>query len=268
MRNRGAVETEAIVGIGIVGLILTIIFLVASFGTVKAGNRGVLLHWGAVTGEPLKEGLYFRNPFVESVVEMNVQTQKEQVQTEAASKDLQIVTTVVAANIKPHPENIATIYQQYGVAYIDTMAAPAMQEAIKSVMSQYTAEELISQREKVRTEIMVLFSEKMKPFGLDVDGMNIVNFNFSGTFNAAIEAKVTAEQHALAAKNKLAQVEFEALQKVAEAKGKAEAMTIESKALRDNPTILQLRAVEKWDGILPKVTGGTVPFISVDSLTK
>ena len=76
-----------------------------------------------------------------------------------------------------------------------------------------------------------------------VDEFNIVNFRFSKVFNEAIEAKVTAEQSALTAKNKLEQIKFEAEQRVAEAKGKAEAITVESNALRSNPQILELRAL-------------------------
>ena len=97
-----------------------------------------------------------------------------------------------------------------------------------------------------------------------IDEFNIVDFGFSASFNSAIEAKVTAEQSALAAKNKLEQIKFEADQRIAEAQGKAQAMRVESEALRSNPQILELRALEKWDGVLPQVTGsGGVPFINI-----
>jgi prohibitin 2 len=90
-----------------------------------------------------------------------------------------------------------------------------------------------------------------------------VNFSFSKSFNVAIEKKVTAEQEAFAAQNKLEQVKFEAQQQIEEAKGKAEAIRIEAEALKKSPAVLQLRALEKWDGVLPKVTGESVPFINV-----
>jgi regulator of protease activity HflC (stomatin/prohibitin superfamily) len=95
-----------------------------------------------------------------------------------------------------------------------------------------------------------------------------VNFDFSLSFNEAIEAKVTAEQSALAAKNKLEQIKFEAEQDIASARGRAEALKIESEALKSNPEILELRALEKWDGRLPTVTGGNVPFVNIPSLTR
>jgi prohibitin 2 len=115
----------------------------------------------------------------------------------------------------------------------------------------------------VRDDIKSLLKAKLKERDILVDEFNIVNFEFSKVFNEAIEAKVTAEQQALAAKNKLEQIKFEAEQKVAEAKGKAEAITIESNALRSNPQILELRALEKWNGVLPQVTGGAIPFINL-----
>jgi len=138
-----------------------------------------------------------------------------------------------------------------------------MQEAIKASTAKFTAEELITKRELVRDEIKEVLKTRLKTQNILVDEFNIVNFEFSKNFNDAIEAKVTAEQQALAAKNKLEQIKFEADQKIAEARGKAEAMTIESNALRSNPQILELRALEKWNGTLPQVTGGATPFINL-----
>jgi regulator of protease activity HflC (stomatin/prohibitin superfamily) len=111
--------------------------------------------------------------------------------------------------------------------------------------------------------------EKLNPRGIIVDDFNIVDFEFSESFNQAIELKVTAEQSALAAKNKLEQVKFEADQQVAEAQGKADALRIEASALQSNPQILQLRAIEKWDGQMPAVIGGgATPFVDVSSIVK
>jgi regulator of protease activity HflC (stomatin/prohibitin superfamily) len=115
----------------------------------------------------------------------------------------------------------------------------------------------------VRDEIKSLLSEKLSANGITVKEVNIVNFNFSQSFNEAIEAKVTAEQNALAAKNKLEQVKFEASQAIAEAEGKAKALQIEGQALSSNPQVKELRAIEKWNGILPQVTGDSVPFINI-----
>jgi len=246
-------------------LMLVLIFGFGSWGTVEAGHRGVVLRMGAVKGEIKGEGIYSKTPWLEHVKEMDVRVQKEQVETEGASKDLQTVHATVALNLALQPDQCANVYQKFGMDYLNNIVAPAMQESIKAVLAQYTAEELITKREAVREGISKLITSKLIPMGIRTEAVNIVNFNFSPTFNAAIEAKVTAEQQALAAKNKLAQIEFEAQQKVAEAKGKAEAMRVESAALANSPQILQLRSLEKWNGILPTVVGsGTpIPFIGV-----
>ena len=248
------------VAAGIVVLVV-LVLVFGSWGTVEAGHRGVVLRMGAVTGEIKGEGFYGKTPWLDTVVEMNVRTQKEQVETEGASKDLQIVHTIVALNLAVQPDKCATLYQTIGPDYLTVVVSPAMQESIKAIIAQYTAEELVAKREIVREAIAALIASKLSPLGIKTDALNIVNFNFSQSFNEAIEAKVTAEQHALAAKNLLVQKEFEAQQLVATAKGKAEAMQLESKVLQANPAIIQLRALEKWDGVLPRVTGGAVPFI-------
>ncbi len=240
-----------------------ILFALSPFGTIAAGERGVHLRFTAVTGKVFGEGLYFRTPLIESVQMMDVKVQKYEMQSAAASKDLQTVHSVVALNFHIDPERVANIYQDVGLQFRDRLIDPAMQEAVKASTAKFTAEELITKREMVRDDIKAQLTTRLKDRNILVDEFNIVNFEFSKNFNDAIEAKVTAEQQALAAKNKLEQIKFEADQKIAEARGKAEAMTIESNALRSNPQILELRALEKWNGTLPQVTGGAVPFINL-----
>lgn len=258
----------------LVGLILFFAVIFAaiigfgSWGTVEAGHRGIVLHMGAVTNEVKGEGFYTKTPWMDSVVEMDVRQQKEEVATEGASKDLQSVDATIALNLSVIPEKCPQIYQGIGIHYLETVVAPTMQESIKAVIAMYTAEELVSKREMVREGISKAIADKLTPIGIRTDAVNIVNFDFSASFNQAIESKVTAEQNALAAKNLLAQKEYEAQQAVATARGKAESMQVESEALKSNPQILTLRALEKWDGVLPRVTSGAIPFLDITSNTE
>ena len=254
---------RTMVGVVIALVAVLMLFAFSPFGTIAAGERGVHLRFTAVTGKVFGEGLYFRIPFIESVQMMDTKIQKDEVTSAAASKDLQTVHSTVALNFHIDPLRVANIYQDVGLQYKERLIDAAMQEAIKGSTAKFTAEELITKREQVREDIKNLLRAKLKERDILVDEFNIVNFEFSKVFNEAIEAKVTAEQQALAAKNKLEQIKFEAEQKVAEAKGKAEAITIESNALRSNPQILELRALEKWNGTLPQVTGGAIPFINL-----
>ncbi len=247
--------------------IIFILIIIWPFGTIGAGERGVLLRWDAVTNKVYGEGLYYRIPIADRIVVMDVKIQKEQVEATAASKDLQSVSSIVALNFHINPEKVANIYQDVGLDYKTRLIDPALQESVKASTAKYTAEELITKREEVREEIRNHVKDKLSSHGIEVDDFNIVDFSFSKSFNEAIEAKVTAEQAALAAKNKLEQIKFEADQNIAEARGKAEALRVESEALRSNPQVLELRAIEKWDGKLPAVTGGATPFVNIQSIT-
>jgi len=249
------------IAVGIIALLL--LFLLSPFGTIAAGERGVHLRFTAVTGKVFGEGLYFRFPLIESVQMMDVKVQKYEMKSDPASKDLQTVHSIVALNFHIDPDRVANMYQDVGLQFKDRIIDPGMQEAIKASTAKFTAEELITKRELVRDEIKAQLKARLKERNILVDEFNIVNFEFSKNFNDAIEANVTAEQQALAAKNKLEQIKFEADQKIAEARGKAEAMTIESNALKSNPQILELRALEKWNGTLPQVTGGAIPLINL-----
>lgn len=255
-------------GVGFVAFVfLFIVFW--PFGTVGAGERGIMLRWGAVTHRVIDEGLYLRIPLMERVVIMDVRIQKEEVEATAASKDLQTVNSKVALNYHLDPTRVTNMYQEVGVEYDTRLIDPALQESVKSTTAKYTAEELITRREEVRDEIRAHLVSKLESRGILIDDFNIVDFRFSNAFDNAIELKVTAEQSALAAKNKLEQIKFEAEQQVAEARGKAEALRIESAALQSSPQILQLRALEKWDGKLPSVMGSqATPFIDVTGIIR
>ena len=245
-------------------ILLGLIIITNTVGTVGAGERGVVTRFNAVTGKVYGEGLYFKIPFVEEVKIFDVKIQKEEVNADAASKDLQTVSTTIALNFRLDPKMVNNVYQDVGVDYKNRLIDPALQEAVKASTAKFTAEELVTKREIVREDIKSHLAARLDKRGIIVEEFNIVNFTFSRAFDQAIEAKVTAEQNALAAQNKLKQIEFEAEQNIAEARGKAEAIRIESQALQNNPQVLELRAIEKWDGKLPQVVSGNIPFININ----
>ncbi len=249
-------------------VVLAVLLGFMSVGTVNAGERGVLLQFGAVTGKIFNEGLYFKIPFVQNVVKMDVKVQKNEVDADASSKDLQIVNSTVALNFKLDVAKVAQLHQNVGKNYKDRLIDPSLQESVKAATAMYTAEELITKRSEVREAIKINLKEKLEPQGILVEEFNIVDFSFSTAFNAAIEDKVTAEQKAIAAKNKLEQVKFEAEQKIAEARGRAEAIRIESEALKTNDKIIDMRFIEAWDGKLPVVMGETANLLDISSIVK
>ena len=247
------------------GITLVLVFLVFnSFGIVGAGERGILLQFGAVQDKVFGEGLYFKIPIVHNVVKIDVRIQKDEVPASAASKDLQIVTSVIALNYHLAPESVNKIWQEVGKDYNIRIIAPSIQEAVKAESAKFTAEELIIKREEVKEQIKLNLTKRLMKNSIIVDEFNIIEFQFSQAFNEAIEAKVTAEQLKLKADRDLERIKIEAQQKIAESQGKAEAIRIEAQALRQNAQVVELRWIEKWDGKVPTYWGDASPFIGIN----
>ena len=125
-------------------------FVFGSAGTIGAGERGILLQFGAVKDKVFDEGLYFKIPFVQQVVKMDVKMQKDEIPASASSKDLQVVTSKVAINFHLSPDRVNKIWQEVGKDYNSRIIAPSIQEAVKAVTAKFTAEELIIKREDVK----------------------------------------------------------------------------------------------------------------------
>ncbi len=254
-------------------LILIFFLFLNPFVIIGAGERGVVLNFGAVSPTVLGEGLHFRVPIMQKIIKMDVKVQKAQTDAEAASKDLQETFSTIALNFHVLPEKVNRIYQKLGADFKQRIIDPAVQEVVKAVTAKYTAVEVITQREKVRSEIRELLKNRLLAYDIIVDDFSIVNFKFSSQFTQAIESKQTAEQLALKAQRDLERIKIEAEQKVAQAKAEAEALRLQKENV--TPQLVKLRqieaslkAIDKWDGHMPKVTSGTVPFIDVKNLDR
>lgn len=235
-------------------IVLTIGFAIGAtiwgtFGTVDAGNVGIKKRLGNVTGL-IEPGFYIKLPIIDDVLEFNTQTQKEQTNAQAASSDLQTVTTTIAVNYNINSGKVIELYTRIGRDYTSKVIDPAIQEAVKAATAKFSAEQLITKRQDVRDHIKAQLVERLSADFINVTDVAIVNFDFSQSFNQAIEAKVTAEQNALAAKNKLEQVKFEAQQKVETARAEAEAIKIQAQAINSQggADYVALKKTEKWDG--------------------
>ena len=249
----------------ILGIII-LILLFGSFRIVGAGERGVRLTLGQVSDDVLGEGFSFKLPLVQSIKILDVKIQKEQITATAASKDLQNVSAQVALNYHLEANRVNKLWQSIGSDYKIRIIDPAIQEAVKAVTANYTAEELITKRSQVKDDAKTALTERLAKEFIIVDELSIVDFNFSSSFNQAIESKVTAEQNALAAKNKLEQVKYEAEQRISEAKGEAEAIRIQAQAIQNQggAEYVNLKWVERWNGVLPTtMLGNSTPLINI-----
>lgn len=244
--------------------------LVVIFGSVyivSAGERGVVLSWGRVQEIPSTEGLHFKVPIKDEVVKIDIKTQKYEAPASAASRDLQIVSTNIAVNFHLEGSKTPELYKTVGLSYGDRLIQPAVQEVVKASTAQYNAEELITRRPEVKDLIKQGLIERLGSRGIVIEEVSLTDFDFSDSFNAAIEAKVTAEQNALAEKNRLAEIEYRAQQRVTQAEGEASAIKAQAEAIRaqGGSEYVQLQWIEKWNGQMPNIVlgDGAKPLINL-----
>jgi regulator of protease activity HflC (stomatin/prohibitin superfamily) len=257
------------IGYTILAIVLFSIF--APFTIIGAGERAVVARWGVID-RTLDPGINFVMPLADHVEVYSVQTQKEVITASASSQDMQTVTADVALNYNVNPNAIAKTYAMVRQDYKTIIIDPALQEAIKATTAKYTATDLIGKRDMVTQEILANVKNGLAERGKGNElitpiSIAVTDIKFSEQFNNAIEAKVTAQQNAETAKNKLAQVQYEADQTVTKAKADAEAIQIQAQAINSQggADYVSLQAIAKWDGHLPTqmIPGQTVPFINI-----
>jgi len=258
----------------IIGAILVSFLFLHPWVQVGAGERGVVLNFGAVQGNVLGEGLHFRIPVMQEVVPMDVKVQKSLTNAAASSSDLQEVSSEVALNYHIVQDKANIVYQSIGIHFKERIIDPAVQEVVKAVTAKYSAEELITKRPAVSEAMRANLAERLLAHNIAVDAFSIVGFSFSKIFMEAIESKQTAEQLALKAKRDLDRIKIEAEQTITAARAEAESLRLQRANI--SPDLIELRkieanlrAIDKWNGILPQVTGaGAVPFIGVGEIQK
>jgi regulator of protease activity HflC (stomatin/prohibitin superfamily) len=237
-------------------LLLALIFILSSFLViVNPGERAVLMKFGQVQDRVLSEGIHLIIPIVNTVEKLSVRVQKQEISAEASSKDLQDVFTDVALNWHIMPDKTNSIFQQIGnkTAIIDRIINPAVEEVLKAVMAEYTAEEIITKRRAVKAEVDTFLTERLTPYYLAVDDISLVHVHFSERFGEAVEAKQIAEQEAKRAGFMAIKAAKQAEAKVNLARGEAEAQGLIRTTLTNE--LLRKQAVEKWDGKLPLIMG-------------
>ena len=236
---------------GIATFFAVVVF--SSFTIISAGHTGVQVTFGEVNMTPLSEGVHMVNP-LSSVKDVDVRLQKAKLDgASAGTKDLQQVHTDIVVQYRLNATKVPHIYKEFGLNVDDKVLGPGINEAFKSVTGHYTSEELITKRDEVSMAITEHLRSKMAPFNIDVSGVSLVNFGFSAEYQKAIESKVIATQNKLKAEQDLERIKVEAASRVAQAKGEAEAISIQAQAIQSNggQNYVQLQWIDKWDGKLP-----------------
>jgi len=263
--------------IGILIILLIIfIFLWGSFALVPAGHRGVVLWWGSVEKRVMGEGLNFKVPIAERVIKVDVRVQPHPFkEIDAASKEYQMVKLTGMMNFHIDPSYVNDLYQKVGLDFANKVIDPAFNDFVKEVVPIYQITEILPKREEVRRRAMTKLGDNLARYHIIVDDIYFANIRFSPEYEKAIEAKQVAQQQVETQRQVLFQREIEAQQKVATAKGEAESILVvaqgqakanEALARSISSILVEYKGIEKWNGVLPQVSGGAVPFIDIGKM--
>ena len=232
-------------------LIFIIITLISSLTTVPTGFVGVKTRFGQVQDTTIQEGLNLKLPFVEKIVKMDCRTQKTEYTMEASSKDLQKISNFkVAINYNVSKETANQLYKEVGVDYKSVIVEPAIQEAMKATIANYTAEELITKRNEVSAFALNSLFDKLQDKGIQLTSLNILDLSFSEEFDKAVEEKQIVEQETQKAQYELEKAKVENEKKIENAKAEAEVMKQQN--LQITEQYLRLKEIENQKAMIDK----------------
>ena len=270
-----------------VAAVVLLMIVFSTYFTIDQGERGVILHWGAIAGEA-EPGLHFKMPIITTIEKISVQVQKESFQRtadgdgrmQAYSRDQQPAT--IALSVNYHVTDVAAVYAQYGsLAGMESrIINPKTYELLKNVFGQFDAADAIQKRASLNAEVYNAIRAAVRG-PVVIDSVQIEDISFSQQYEGAVEARMQAivkQQQAEADKQKRiidADASAYEVKAAADAKahqievqGAAEAGAIKARgdALRDNPGLPTLVAAEKWNGVLPTtmVPGNALPFLNIN----
>ena len=268
-KGQGATDSRRTVGLvaTVSGILAVVIFLIGSVIVIPTQNIGIMTRFSRVTGEVFLNGIHFK-AIIDTPVTMSLKTQLFEDGTTSASKDLQDVTATIAINYHLDEAQAPATYRTIGLDYIKVIGNPIVQETVKEITAKYNAEEMITEREQVKSDISNALISRLLARGVICESVNITNFKFSDTFENAIEAKVAAAQAIQTEQNNLltiqvkaqeakAQAEGIANANIATANGQAEANKILGNSL--TPSILQymfINAIKGNDKVVTNVPNG------------
>lgn len=241
-----------------VGILIFVVVLMASSGTyvVQPGYRGVQVTMGQVSPQFKPEGFGLKTPLVTTIIPISIRQQTAEDKAEAYSSDLQQVVFDLRVLFRIPESSVVKLFQDYYGQPFESLVAPRIQEAIKEVTALQSAEQVVKNREHIKTRSLELARKKIGTL-LVVEDIVIQNITLTKELEHAIEAKMVQEQEAAKSKYLQQRAQIEADTSVIKAKGEAESIRIRGEALKQNPVFIDLQIVDKWDGFAPLVIGGS-----------
>ena len=244
-RNESQRKIKTIVGASaaVVGVVMCVASCVRA---VPTGHTGIVTTFGNVESYTYEAGVHVAAPW-KTVVNMDNRNQKASIDLTCFSSDIQEVDVTYSLNYQIQKANAQDIYRTIGTKYYETVITPRIQEAVKSVMAQYTAEQLLEKRAELSLEIKTILTEKLDNYNIDVLDTSLENLDFADAFTNAVEAKQVAAQKKQQAEIEQAQalMEAEYAKQIAEMKANADAAVAKIAAQADlDVTKIQADAAE------------------------
>jgi len=248
--------------------VICLFFAASSFYVVSPGEVAVKTRLGKIV-DSSSEGLHFKLPVIENIVRFSIQIQRADIKTEAFSKDLQTMSTHLVINHRISRNTVEDVYRDLGRDYVNTVVDPMVQEIFKAIVAKYSADTIIANRALLYEELNTEVQKKLKENNILVTDISIVDLDFTDEFLKAVEAKQVAEQQAKMSEKLVEKAKKDAEQQVAKARGEAESLKMQREAV--TPQLIELRkveaeikAIDKWNGVLPIYTGSAIPFLSIN----
>lgn len=256
-------------------LLVPVIFVAAlimafsAFFIVPPGEVAIKTRLGSIV-DSYSEGIHFKLPIVENITKFSIQIQRADIRTQAFSKDLQTMTSHLAINHRIQKETVVSIYRNLGKDYVTSVLDPIAQELFKAITAKYSADTIIANRAALVEELNVVVKAKLQEKEIIITDISLVDLDFTDQFLKAVEDKQVAEQQAKMSEKLVEKAKRDAEQAIAKSRGEAEALRMQREQV--TPQLIELRkvdaqlkAIEKWNGVLPYYVGGGVPFVSVDA---
>ncbi len=247
---------KTVLGLIVGAFVIFVLILAASSATyvVEPGHRGVEVTLGKVSRAFKPEGFGLKPPFITQVVPVLIRQQTAKMEADCYSSDLQQVKIDVRVLFRVPQASVVTIFRDYDGEAFQALIKPRVAEALNEITATRTAELIVQKREEVKSQALASARRKLGDI-LVIEDLVLEDINLTHALENAIEAKMVQEQEAARARFAQQQAQVEASTAVIKAKGEAESIMLRGKALRENPSVLELQVIERWDGITPLVVG-------------
>jgi len=190
------------------------------------------------------EGWHVKIPFIEKIEIFDIRTKVKNMPTVAVTNDLQTANVTIRLLLKPDERALVTLYQTLGKDYEERILPSIVNEITKTVLAQYNANQLITQREQVSRHIRERLIERALYFHILIDDVSITHLTYGKEYSAAIEAKQVAQQEAERARLLLDKANQDKRAAIARATGEARAAKLVIDAIEKNPQFIELKRIE------------------------